>query len=91
MAVKIQPLADYVVVQADKAEEKTASGLYLTQAAQEKPDTATVVAVGKNVKNVNVGDKILFVEEYGKTKTTKVGKDELFIIKEEHIVALVKE
>jgi chaperonin GroES len=91
MAVKIQPLADYVVVQADKPEEKTASGLYLTQGAQEKPDTALVVAVGKDVKSLKVGDRILFVEEYGKTKTTKIGKDEFAIIKEEHVVALVKE
>jgi chaperonin GroES len=91
MATNIQPLADYIVVKADKPEEKTASGIYLTQASQEKPDTAVVVAIGKDVTSVKPGDRILFVEEYGKTKTTKVGSDELSIIKEEHVVALVKE
>ena len=42
----IKPLFDKVVVENLKAEEKTKSGLYLTSAAQEKPATCLVVAVG---------------------------------------------
>jgi chaperonin GroES len=90
MSVKIQPLADYVVVQPDKAAEKTASGIILAQSAQEKPETATVVAVGKDVKGVKAGDRVLYVEEYGKTKSVTFEKEDYTIIKEEHIVATVK-
>ena len=90
MSVNIQPLADYVVVKPEEAETKTASGLYLTQSAQEKPDTAKVVAVGKEVKGVKVGDRVLYVEQYGSTKTVKMGKDEYVLIKEENILATVK-
>lgn len=89
MSAKIQPLADYVVVRQEKAPEKTASGILLTQSAQEKPETAVVVAVGKDVKGVKAGDKVLFVEEYGKTKTVTFGKEEYTIIKEAHIVATI--
>lgn len=90
MSVNIQPLADYVVVQPEKAETKTASGLLITQSAQEKPDTAKVVAVGKDVKGVKVGDRVLYVEQYGSSKTVKMGKDEYILLKEENILATVK-
>ena len=40
MSVSIKPLADYVVVQQEAAEAKTASGLYLPTQAQEKPKVA---------------------------------------------------
>ena len=56
MAVNIQPLADYVVAKSEEAESKTASGLYLPDSAKEKPKTAKVVAVGKDVKQIKVLD-----------------------------------
>jgi len=58
MSVPIQPLADYVVSQAEAAQAKTASGLYLPDNAQEKPKIAKVLAIGKDVKQIKVGDKI---------------------------------
>ena len=60
MSAKIQPLADYVVATQEEAETKTASGIYLPDKAAEKPKIAKVVAVGKNVKEVKVGDKIIY-------------------------------
>ena len=59
MSVPIQPLADYVVAQTEEAATKTASGLYLPGGAQEKPKVANVVAVGKEVKSIKVGDRII--------------------------------
>jgi chaperonin GroES len=88
MAVNIQPLADYVVAEAEKAETKTASGLYLPDKAQEKPKIAKVVAVGKQVKEVKVGDRIIY-KSYGPTDV-KVGNDEYMLIKEEDVLATVK-
>lgn len=88
MSVPIQPLADYVVATAEEAETKTKSGLYVPESAQEKPKTSKVVAVGKEVKHVKVGDRII----YGGYTTTevKVGGVEYQLIKEENIYATVK-
>ncbi|MDZ7744431.1 MAG: co-chaperone GroES [Candidatus Saccharibacteria bacterium] len=90
MSVKIQPRAGYVVLQQEKAPEKTASGILLAGSAQEKPEAAKVIAVGKDVKDVKIGDMVLFVEEYGKTKTVTMNKQDYTIIKQEHIVATIK-
>jgi chaperonin GroES len=88
MTVNIQPLADYVVAQAEEAESKTASGLYLTQGAQDKPKTAKVVAVGKDAKQVKAGDRIIY-KSYS-TTDVKVGSEEYILVKEEDILATVK-
>lgn len=88
MAVNIQPLADYVVAQAEEAQAKTASGLYLTETAQEKPKTAKVVAVGQAVGEIKVGDRIIY-KSYS-TTDVKVGSVEYILVKEEDILAKVK-
>jgi chaperonin GroES len=88
MSTPLQPLGDYVVAQAEEAESKTASGLYLPGNAQEKPKTAKVVAVGKEAKQVKVGDRIVY-KSYSNTDV-KVGSEEFILIKEEDILATVK-
>ncbi|HEY1835372.1 MAG TPA: co-chaperone GroES [Candidatus Saccharimonadales bacterium] len=88
MSAKIQPLADYVVATAEEAETKTASGLYLPEKAAEKPKVAKVLAVGKDVKQVKVGDRIIY-KSYS-TTDVKVGTDEYILVKEEDVLATVK-
>ena len=88
MSVPIQPLADYVVAQGEEAETKTASGLYLPGNAQEKPKVAKVLAVGKDVKQVKTGDRIIY-KSYS-TTDVKLGKDEYILVKEEDVLATVK-
>ena len=46
MALKLKPLADRVIVKQSEAEEKTASGIYLPDAAKEKPTKGKVIAAG---------------------------------------------
>jgi chaperonin GroES len=87
MSTNIQPLADYVVATAEEAESKTASGLYLPDNAKEKPKTAKVVAVGPDVKQVKVGDRIIY-KSYS-TTDVKVGSEEYMLVKEEDILATV--
>ena len=87
MGVNIQPLADYVVAQAEEAASKTASGLYLPDNAKEKPKTAKVVAVGPDAKQVKVGDRIIY-KSYS-TTDVKVGADEYMLVKEEDVLATV--
>lgn len=88
MSTNIQPLADYVVAQAEEAESKTTSGLYLPDNAREKPKTAKVVAVGPKAGQVKVGDRIIY-KSYS-TTDVKVGSEEYMLIKEEDILATVK-
>lgn len=88
MSSPLQPLADYVVAQAEEATTKTASGLYLPDNAAEKPKTAKVVAVGKDVKQVKSGDRIVY-KSYSTTEI-KVDNEEFILVKEEDILATVK-
>ena len=85
---KVLPLADRVVLKPVAAEEKTASGIILPESAKEKPEQAKVVAVGKEVKEIKKGDIVLY-SKYGPTEV-KVGGEELLIVKEEDILAIVK-
>jgi len=88
MAASIKPLADKVVAEQLEAEIKTASGIYLPDKAQEKPKLARVVAVGEKVKQVKVGDQIIY-EEYSGTNVKLEGK-EYVIVKEEKVLGIVK-
>ena len=58
MDTPIKPLGDRVVAVREEAKTQTASGIYLPDNAKEKPVVAELKAVGGDVKNVNVGDKI---------------------------------
>lgn len=87
MSVVLKPLAGMVVAVREEAENKTASGLYLPDAAKEKPAMAKVVAVGKDAKEVKVGDKIVY-KEYSVTEV-KVDNKEYLIIKEEDVLAVL--
>lgn len=87
MSTPLKPLGDYVVAQAEEAESKTASGLYLPEAAKEKPKTSVVLAVGPAVSQIKVGDRIVY-KSYSNTEV-KVGKDEYILVKEEDVLATV--
>ncbi len=84
----LQPLADRIVAKPVEAEGKTASGFVLTESAKEKTQVAKVLAVGKDVKEVKVGDNIVHTE-YGPNRF-KQGSEELLIVKEEDVLAVVK-
>ena len=95
--MKIQPLADRIMVKVLEAKEVTKGGIVLPDTAQEKPQEAEVVAVGKGKVSdegkvippeVKAGDKILF-GKYSGTEINLDGKDYL-ILKEEDILAIVK-
>lgn len=89
MSVPVQPLAEYVVVQAEAAQTKTASGLYLSAGSAEKPKIAKVVAVGPGVQDVKVGDRVLYKNEYEST-TVKVDSEEYTVVYYKNLVATIK-
>ncbi len=87
MSTPITPLADRVVAVREEAKTQTASGLYLPDNAKEKPVLAKVMAVGGDVKNIKIGDKIIY-KEYSTTEL-KIDGTEYLIVKEEDILATV--
>jgi len=84
---KISPLAAWVVAVREEAQTKTASGLYLPDNAKEQPKFANVQSVGKEVKSVKKGDKILF-KEYSTTEV-KIDGTEYILVKEEDILGTI--
>jgi len=96
--MNMQPLGDRVVVQPLEAESKTKGGILLPDTAKEKPQEGKIVAVGKGkvldsgtiqALEVKVGDKVLYGKYSGNEITTKDG-DELLIMREEDILAIIK-
>ena len=83
----LKPLADKLIVKRLEAEEKTASGIVLPDSAKEKPEQGEVIAVGKDVKEVKKGEKVIF----GKYSPTEVKVDgvEYLVIKEEDVLAII--
>ena len=91
MKLNIKPLADRVLLEPMKAETKTASGIIIPDNAKEKPQKATVVAVGIGTKDnpmtVKVGDTVLY-GKYSGTELKFEGKDYL-IMSEKDILAII--
>ncbi len=93
--MKLVPLFDKIVVQPVESEETTASGLYLPTSAQEKPQTAKVIAVGeggiidgKEIKMVvSVGDVILYSKYAG--NEYKIDGQTYVIIRQSDVLAKV--
>ncbi len=87
MSANLNPLADWVAAEQEEAVTKTSAGLYLPDQAAEKPKVAKVLKVGKDVKAVKAGDRIVY-KSYSTTEV-KVGDQEYILVKEEDILATV--
>ena len=94
MAVKLQPLADRVIVKPIEKEEVTKGGIVLPDTAREKPQEGKVLAVGPGrlsedgkriAMDVKVGDVVVYAK-YGGTEI-KVDGEELVILREGDILA----
>ena len=95
--MKLQPLADRVVIRPLEKEQKTSSGIYIPDtASKERPQEGEVVAVGPGkmedgklqVMSVKVGDKVLFTK-YGPTEV-KIDDEDLLISSESDILVILK-
>ena len=56
----LKPLRDSVLLEADKATERTASGLYIKEDWATLPSYGNVISVGPEVKDIKAGDRVLF-------------------------------
>ena len=96
--MNIQPLADRIIVKPLEAQEKTKGGIVLPDTAKEKPQEGEVLAVGKGkvldngsvqALELKVGDKVLYGKYSGTEITTREG-EELLIMREDDVLAVVK-
>lgn len=91
-----QPLADLLVVEPILPDTQTKSGLYIPDAAQEKPVEGKVMAAGPGRRDakgilipmqVNVGDHVVFGTSA--TQNIKLGDEEYLVISEANIIGII--
>ena len=96
MVVKLQPLADRVVVKPIEKEDVTKGGIFLPDTAKEKPQEGKVIAVGQGrlsedgkriPTDVKVGDIVIYARSGG--TEIKVEDEELVILRESDILAII--
>ena len=94
MAVKIEPLADRLVVKPIEKEEVTKGGIFIPDTAKERPQEGEVIAVGPGrlsedgkriAMEIKVGDRVIYAK-YGGTEI-KVDDEELMILRESDVLA----
>ena len=94
--IKFRPMDDRVLVEPIEAEEKTAGGIILPDAAREKPQRGIVISRGpgklldsgkRGEMSVSVGDEVF----YGKYSGTEIefGADKYVVLRENDILAFV--
>ena len=96
--MNIKPLADHILIEPIKEEEKTRGGIFLPDtASKEKSEEGLVIAVGPGKKtdegriipvSVKPGDKVLF-SKYGPSEI-KVDDKEYLIAREDDILAIIE-
>jgi chaperonin GroES len=95
---KITPLGDRILAQRLDAEETTAGGIVLPDAAKEKPQQAKVIAVGEGAKTsdgdlipmqVKKGDIVVFTS-YGGTDV-QIGEEEYLILRESDVLGILED
>jgi chaperonin GroES len=96
--MNIRPLHDRVVIKRMEEERTSPGGIVIPDSATEKPVKGEVLAVGNGkitdsgevrALDVKVGDKVLF-GKYSGTEI-KIGGDELVVMREDDIMAVIEE
>lgn len=86
--MSVKPLGDRVLLKVEAAEQKTKSGLFIPETAQEKTQTAVVKAVGEDeTVKVKVGDRVMY-DKYAGT-AVKIDGDEHLIVHFTDLIAVL--
>ena len=89
--MNIKPLADRVLINPAKAEEKPVAGIIIPDTAKEKPLKGEVVAVGEGTKDekmvLKAGDTVLF-GKYAGTEI-EVGEEKYLIMRQSDVLAIL--
>ena len=85
----IKPLGKRILIKQTEQEEVTKSGIVLPgTASKEKPIIGEVLAVGRKIEEVKVGDKVIF-EQYSGTEV-KDGEETYLILEKDNVLAIVE-
>ena len=85
----IKPLGERILIKQTEQEEVTKSGIVLPgTASKEKPIIGEVLAVGRKIEEVKVGDKVIF-EKYSGTEV-KDGEETYLILEKDNVLAIVE-
>jgi chaperonin GroES len=96
--MKLNPIHDRVVVKRIDTDTQTSSGIYIPEVAAEKPDQGVVLAVGQGRRTedgtllpmtLKTNDKVLFGKTSG--QVVKIQGEELLVLKEEEIFAVIED
>jgi chaperonin GroES len=95
---KLQPLGDRVVLRREESEAQTSGGILLPDSAQNKPARGEIVSIGtgrllddgtRGTFQVQVGDRVIFSSYAG--ENFKSGDDELLLLREDDILAVIED
>jgi chaperonin GroES len=95
----LHPLGDRIIVKRELSEEKSKGGILLPDAAKKKPQSGVVLAVGPGKMNTDgsrtalqlkVGDKVLFTAWAGDEFHDKAKKDEVLVMHETDVLAVIE-
>ena len=95
--MKLRPLYDRVIVKRIEQQRKTASGIVIPDSAAEKPEQGEVISVGSGklladgslrALQIKAGDQVLFGKYGG--QTVKVDDQELLVLREDDILAVLE-
>ena len=95
--VTLQPLGDKVVVEREETQEKTAGGIFIPDAAKDKPSRGTIIAIGtgkllddgtRGEMQVKKGDRVLFTSYAPETIT--IDDEEFLLMSESDILAVIE-
>ncbi len=95
--MKVRPLGDKIIVKRDEAQSKTESGIFIPEAAKDKPKQGKIVALGSGILNKDTGKYMPFTVKKGDTVlfTTysgteiKIDGETFIIMTEEDILGII--
>ncbi len=97
-SIRLQPIGDRVVIKREESEGRTAGGIVLPDTAKDKPARGKVVSVGdgrlldngeRSPMQIKEGDRVIFSSYAG--ETFKVGDEELLLMREDDVLAVIEE
>jgi chaperonin GroES len=95
--MKLRPLDDKVVIKQSEAEEKTAGGIILPDAAKEKPQVGKIIAVGpgkllddgkRGKMSVKRNDEVIYAKYIG--SEVEIDGDKFVVLRESDVLGIIE-
>ena len=95
--MNLRPLDDRVVIRQSEAEEKTTGGIFLPDAAKEKPQIGKIIAIGpgklldngkRNKMSVKKNDKVIYGKYIG--NEVEIDGDKYVVLRESELLGIVE-